>query len=76
MKKEELIELIKNLPTEDTTGEMVGIFIGRHGEIISTNSIRIDMDGGRIILVQKGSENYEVNKRNWKQELEFIRKRK
>jgi hypothetical protein len=76
MKKEELIELIKNLPTEDTTGEMVGIFIGRHGEIISTNSIRIDMDGGRIILVQKGSENYEVNKRNWEQELEFIRKRK
>jgi hypothetical protein len=29
------------------------------------------MDGGRIILVQKGSENYEVNKRNWEQEISF-----
>jgi hypothetical protein len=76
MKKEELIELIKNLPTEDTTGEMVGIFIGRHGEIISTNSIRIDMDGGRVILVQEGSGQSKINQNNWEKELEFLRNAK
>lgn len=76
MKKEELIELINNLPTEDTTGEMIGIFIGRHGEIISTNSIRIDMDGGRVILVQEGSGQSKINKNNWEKELEFLRNAK
>jgi len=76
MKKEELIELIKNLPTEDTTGEMVGIFIGRHGEIISTNSIRIDMDGGRVILAQEGSGQSKINQNNWEKELEFLRNAK
>ncbi len=76
MKKEELIELIKNLPTEDTTGEMIGIFIGRHGEIISTNSIRIDMDGGRVILVQEGSGQSKINQNNWEKELEFLRNAK
>jgi len=76
MKKEELIELIKNLPTEDTKGEMIGVFIGRHGEVVTTDSIRIDMDGGRVILAQKGSGQAEVNKNNWQKELEFIRNAK
>lgn len=76
MLKQELIELINNLPTEDTQGELVGIFIGRHGEVVTTDSIRIDMDGGRVILAQKGSGEAETNKRNWQKELEFIRNRK
>ena len=76
MKKEELIELIKNLPVEDTTGEMTGVFIGRHGEVVTTDSIRIDMDGGRVILAQRGSGEAETNKRNWQKELEFIQNRK
>jgi len=76
MTKEELIELITHLHSEDTKGEMSGVFIGRHGEVVTTDSIRIDMDGGRVILAQRGSGEAEQNKRNWQQELEFIRKRK
>ena len=76
MRKEELIELIKGLHPEDTTGELIGIFIGRHGEVVTTDSIRIDMDGGRVILAQRGSGEAETNKRNWEKELEFIRNRK
>jgi hypothetical protein len=71
MRKEELIALIKALPTEDTKGEIVGIFYNRHGEVYTTDSIRIDMDGGRIILAQQGSGYHELNKKNWKQELKF-----
>ena len=73
MKKEELIELIQGLHPEDTKGEMSGIFIGRHGEVITTDSIRIDMDGGRVILAQQGSGEAQTNKNNWQKELEFIR---
>lgn len=73
MNKEELIELIKGLHPEDTKGEMTGVFIGRHGEVITTDSIRIDMDGGRVILAQRGSGEAETNKRNWQKELEFVR---
>ena len=73
MNKEELIELIKGLHPEDTKGEMSGVFIGRHGEVITTDSIRIDMDGGRVILAQRGSGEAKTNKNNWQKELEFIR---
>ena len=76
MTKQELIELINNLHPEDTTGELNGIFIGRHGEVVTTDSIRIDMDGGRVILAQRGSGEAETNKRNWQKELEFIRNRR
>lgn len=44
MRKEELVELINGLHPEDTKGELTGVFIGRYGEIVSTDSIRIDMD--------------------------------
>jgi len=71
MRKEEIVKLIENLQSEDKGGEIEGIFYDRYGGRIITDSIRIDMDGGRIILVQKGSENYEVNKRNWEQEISF-----
>ena len=73
MTKEELIELITNLHPEDTKGELSGVFIGRHGEVVTTDSIRIDMDGGRVILAQKGSGEAKTNKNNWEKELEFVR---
>ena len=76
MTKQELIELIESLHPEDTKGELTGIFIGRHGEVITTDSIRIDMDGGRVILAQKGSGEAKTNKNNWQKELEFARNRK
>lgn len=76
MTKQELIELIESLHPEDTKGELTGIFIGRHGEVITTDSIRIDMDGGRVILAQKGSGEAQINKNNWQKELEFARNRK
>lgn len=75
MTKEELIELITNLHPEDTKGELSGVFIGRHGEVVTTDSIRVDMDGGRVILAQRGSGEAETNKKNWQKELEFIRNR-
>jgi len=79
MRKEELIQLIESLPTEDTKGNIEGIFYDRYGSKICTDSIRLDMDGGRIIMVQKGNDYYEKNNSNWKQEMEFMnngRKRK
>lgn len=74
MRKEELVKLIEKLPSEDKEGNIEGIFYDRYGGRIITDSIRIDMDSGRVILVQKGSENYEVNKRNWQQEISFNEK--
>jgi hypothetical protein len=76
MKKEELIELIKNVHKEDTQGKITGVFMGRHGEVITTDSIRLDMDGGRIILAQEGSGHEAKNNSNWQQELNFSRNRK
>jgi len=74
MRKEELVKLFKKLPKEDKEGNIEGIFYDRYGGRVITDSVRVDMDGGRIILVQKGSENYEVNKRNWEQEISFNEK--
>jgi hypothetical protein len=74
MRKEELVKLFEKLPKEDKEGNIEGIFYDRYGGRIITDSVRVDMDGGRIILVQKGSENYEVNKRNWEQEISFNEK--
>ena len=73
MTKQELIELIENLPGEDKEGRMEAVFSDRYGAIITTDSIRLDMDGGRIIIAQKGSGYYTTNKSNWEQELEFCR---
>ena len=64
MKKEELIELIKYLHSEDKTGNIVGVFHDRYGGVITTDSVRIDMDGGRILLAQEGTDYYEENKKN------------
>ena len=76
MTKEELVNLFENLSSEDKDGEIEGIFYDRYGSFITTDSLRIDMDGGRIILAQKGSERYEANKKNWAQELKFYDKNK
>ena len=73
MKKEEIVTLIENLHPEDKQGNIEATFIGRHGEIVKTDSIRLDMDGGRLIICQINSPCYESNKKNWKQELEFIK---
>jgi len=73
MKKEEIVTLIENLHPEDKQGNIEATFIGRHGEIVKTDSIRLDMDGGRLIIAQKGTDQYVSNKENWEQELEFSR---
>ena len=74
MKKEELVEIFSNLHPEDTAGNMTGEVHLIDGTVLKTDSLRVDMDGGRIILVQKGSENYETNKKNWQQEISFNEK--
>lgn len=71
MNKQDLIKLINSLPAEDSTGKIVGVFYDRYGSRFDTDSIRVDMDGGRIIMVQQGCDQYEQNKKNWIQELEF-----
>ena len=53
---------------------MVGVFHDRYGGITTTDSIRVDMDGGRILLAQEGTEYYKTNKKNWETELKFIKK--
>lgn len=73
MTKEELIYLIHNLDSEDKNGKIEGIFIDRYGAKISTDSIRVDMDSGRIIMAQLGTDYYEANQKNWETELKFAR---
>ena len=50
MKKEELVEIFSNLHPEDSTGQMIGEVHLANGQVIKTDSLRVDMDGGRIIL--------------------------
>ena len=74
MTKEELVFLFKHLHKEDQNGIIECIVHDRHGGTFTTESIRVDMDGGRIIVCQQSSPCYESNKLNWKQELEFSKK--
>ena len=76
MKKEELVEIFSDLHPEDTVGNMIGEVHLRDGNVIKTDSLRVDMDGGRIILSEKNSNMYETNKRNWIQELIFYKNKK
>ena len=73
MKKEELVEIFSDLHPEDTAGQMTGEVHLSDGTIIKTDSLRVDMDGGRIILSEEKSSMYQTNKRNWIQELIFYK---
>jgi hypothetical protein len=55
---------------------MIGEVHLSDGTVIKTDSLRVDMDGGRIILSQADSSMYETNKRNWIQELIFYKNKK
>jgi len=74
MKKEELLFLVNHLHSEDKNGIIECIVHDRHGGGFKTDSIRLDMDGGRLIVCQQDSQQYDSNKHNWKQELEFAKK--
>lgn len=74
MRKEELVRLINNLPCEDKNGTIDAIVHDVNGGMFKTDSIRLDMDGGRLIICQLNSPNYKSNKENWQQELEFYEK--
>ena len=73
VRKEQLIELIENLHSEDLNGEIEAIVHDVNGGMFVSDSIRLDMDGGRLIVCQKNSPCYESNKENWQQELNFKR---
>ena len=73
MKKEELVEIFSDLHPEDTAGNMIGEVHLADGTVMKTDSLRVDMDGGRIILSEVKSSMHEVNKRNWIQELIFYK---
>ena len=72
MRKEELIHLINHLHKEDTNGIIEAVVHDVNGGTFRTDSIRLDMDGGRLIICQTNSPCYETNKTNWEQELNFI----
>ena len=76
MKKEELVEIFSNLHQEDSTGQMIGEVHLANGQVIKTDSLRVDMDGGRIIISEMQSHMYKTNKRNWIQELIFYKNKK
>lgn len=76
MKKEELVEIFSDLHPEDAAGQMTGEVHLSDGTIIKTDSLRVDMDGGRIILSEEKSSMYQTNKRNWIQELIFYQNKK
>ena len=76
MKKGELVEIFSDLHPEDTAGQMTGEVHLSDGTIIKTDSLRVDMDGGRIILSEEKSSMYQTNKRNWIQELIFYQNKK
>ena len=76
MLKEELVEIFSDLHPEDTAGQMIGEVHLSDGTVIKTDSLRVDMDGGRIILSHADSSMYETNKRNWIQELIFYKNKK
>lgn len=73
MKKEELVKLIENLHSQDKDGKIEAIVHDVNGGQFRTDSIRLDMDGGRLVICQMNSPCYESNKKNWQQELEFIK---
>ena len=73
MKKEELIELIENLHSEDKSGSIEAIVHDVNGGTFVSDSIRLDMDSGRLIVCQMNSPCYDSNKKNWEQELNFKR---
>jgi len=55
---------------------MIGEVHLADGTVLKTDSLRVDMDGGRIILAEQRSNMYEANKRNWIQELIFYKNKK
>ena len=76
MLKEELVEIFSDLHPEDTAGQMIVEVHLSDRTVIKTDSLRVDMAGGRIILSQADSSMYETNKRNWIQELIFYKNKK
>ena len=66
-----LFELLTIYYTMDKNGTIDAIVHDVNGGMFKTDSIRLDMDGGRLIICQLNSPNYESNKQNWQQELEF-----
>ena len=64
MKKEELVEIFSNLQPEESTRQMIGKVQLGNGEVIKKDSLRVDMDGGRIILSEDKTSMHEVNKKN------------
>ena len=74
MRKEELVKLFNHLHKEDKDGIIEAVVHDVNGGMFTTDSIRLDMDGGRLIISQINSPSYELNKSNWQQELEFARK--
>ena len=72
MTKEQLVFLFNNLHSEDKNGSIEAVVHDVNGGMFVTDSIRLDMDGGRLIISQQNSPSYESNKLNWEKELAFV----
>ena len=73
MTKEQLVFLFNNLHSEDKSGSIEAVVHDVNGGTFVTDSIRLDMDGGRLIICQQNSPSYKSNKLNWEQELNFVK---
>ena len=55
MTKEELVFLFNHLHSEDQNGTIEAIVHDVNGGLFKTDSIRLDMDGGRLIICQQNN---------------------
>ena len=62
MRKEELVKLFNHLHKEDKDGIIEAVVHDVNGGMFTTDSIRLDMDGGRLIICQLNSPCYEITK--------------
>lgn len=71
MTAQDLLNQLNLLDQDDLKKPLEGHVIGR-GSLHTTDSIRFDFDGGRIIVATLDSGSYERNKNNQQQELYFL----
>ena len=75
MTAKDLLNQLNLLDQDDLNKPLEGHVIGR-GSLHTTDSIRFDFDGGRIILATLDSGMYDSNLNNQELELYFLRRKK
>ena len=74
MKVSELKDMIDMLTGEELNMDLEIVF-STADAVFTTDSVRFDFDGGRVIGASKSSPGYESNKMNQEIELSFLQRR-